>query len=57
MTKEVKPFEMVYGVPAKHQGWVSKAGHNLHFNEEGIAVDKFDGSTYQLNNNTVTQLS
>ena len=48
---------MVYGVPAKHQGWVSKAGHNLHFNEEGIAVDKFDGSTYQLNNNTVTQLS
>ena len=57
VTKEVKPFEMVYGVPAKHQGWVSKAGHNLHFNEEGIAVDKFDGSTYQLNNNTVTQLS
>lgn len=57
VTKKVKPFEMVYGVPAKHQGWVSKAGHNLHFNEEGIAVDKFDGSTYQLNNNTVTQLS
>lgn len=57
VTKEVKPFEMVYGVPAKHQGWVSKAGHNLHFNEEGIAVDKFDGSTYQLINNTVTQLS
>ena len=57
VTKEVKPFEMVYGVPAKHQGWVSKAGHNLHFNEEGIAVDRFDGSTYQLNNNTVTQLS
>ena len=57
VTKEVKPFEMVYGVPAKHQGWVSKAGHNLHFNEEGIAVDRFDVSTYQLNNNTVTQLS
>jgi UDP-2-acetamido-3-amino-2,3-dideoxy-glucuronate N-acetyltransferase len=57
VTKEVKPFEMVYGVPAKHQGWVSKSGHNLHFNEEGIAVDRFDGSTYQLNNNTVTQLS
>ena len=57
VTKEVKPFELVYGVPAKHQGWVSKAGNNLHFNEEGIAVDKFDGSTYQLNNNTVTQLS
>ena len=57
VTREVKPFELVYGVPAKHQGWVSKAGNNLHFNEEGIAVDKFDGSTYQLNNNTVTQLS
>lgn len=57
VTKEVKPFEMVYGVPAKHQGWVSKAGHNLLFNEEGIAVDDSDGSTYQLNNNTVNQLS
>ena len=56
VTKDVKPFEMVYGVPAKHQGWVSKAGHSLQFNEEGLAIDDFDGTSYRLENNTVIQI-
>ena len=56
VTKDVKSFEMVYGVPAKHQGWVSKAGHILQFNEEGLAIDDFDGTSYRLENNTVTQI-
>lgn len=56
VTKNVKSFEMVYGVPAKHQGWVSKAGHILQFNEEGVAVDDFDGTSYRIENNTVTQI-
>ena len=56
VTQNVKSFEMVYGVPAKDQGWVSKAGHKLQFNEEGIAVDDFDGTIYRLDNNTVTQV-
>ena len=30
VTKNVKSFEMVYGVPAKHQGWVSKA--DIYYN-------------------------
>ena len=56
VTKDVKPFEMVYGVPAKHQGWVSKAGNTLQFNEDCVALDEFDGSTYRLENNTVIQI-
>ena len=56
VTKNVRPFEMVYGVPAQHQGWVSKAGNSLQFNQEGLAFDDFDGTTYRLENNTVTKI-
>ena len=48
VTRDIKPFEMVYGVPAKHQGWVSIAGNKLNFNENNIAEDSFDNSKYKL---------
>ncbi|SRR5579883_52929 len=53
VTKDVKPFALVYGVPAKHQGWVSKAGNKLIFNKENIAIDDFDHTQYRLINNEV----
>ena len=56
VTKNVKPFEMVYGVPAEHQGWVSIAGNKLNFNENNIAEDSFDNSKYKLSNNIVKQI-
>lgn len=48
VTKDVKPFALVYGVPAKQYGWVSKAGNKLIFNENQIATDPFDQSQYEL---------
>jgi len=56
VTRDIKPFEMVYGVPAKHQGWVSIAGNKLNFNENNIAEDSFDNSKYKLSNNIVKQI-
>ena len=47
---------MVYGVPAKHKGWVSIAGNKLNFDENNIAEDSFDNSKYKLSNNTVKQI-
>lgn len=35
VTKDVKPFELVYGSPATHKGWVSRFGHKLDLNEIG----------------------
>lgn len=35
VTKNVKPFSLVHGAPAKHQGWVSRRGYPLVFNEKG----------------------
>lgn len=53
VTKDVPAFALVYGNPARVQGWVSIKGSKLHFNEEGIATDA-DGNIYQLKNNKVS---
>ena len=53
VTKDVKPFEMLYGVPAKHQGWVSKAGNRLIFNDNNLAIDSFDNTKYKLFNDSI----
>lgn len=54
VTKDVKPFSLVFGVPAKHQGWVSKAGNKLIFDKNNVAIDNFDQSRYLLINDNVT---
>lgn len=54
VTKNVKPFELVYGNPAKHKGWMSKYGQHLHFNDEGLALCKESGMQYILKNNFVS---
>lgn len=52
VTKDVRPFSLVYGNPATHKAWMSKAGHRLVFTE-GEAVCPGTGERYQLNNNRV----
>ena len=32
VTKDVKPYALVVGNPARQSGWVSEFGHKLHFN-------------------------
>ncbi len=53
VNKDVKPYALMIGVPAKQIGWVSKAGNTLKFNKRNIAVDDFDNSQYQIVNNTL----
>jgi UDP-2-acetamido-3-amino-2,3-dideoxy-glucuronate N-acetyltransferase len=51
VTKEIKPYALVVGNPAKQIGWVGEYGHRLVFNKEGIAVCLESKQTYQLNKN------
>lgn len=53
VTKDVQDFEMVYGVPAKHRGWVGKSGNQLSFSAQGLALDESDGCQYRLKDNKV----
>lgn len=50
ITKPVKPFALVVGNPARQIGWVSKNGHRLQFDNQGIAVCPETGEKYQLKN-------
>jgi UDP-2-acetamido-3-amino-2,3-dideoxy-glucuronate N-acetyltransferase len=55
VTKDVPPYALVMGNPAKQTGWMSEHGHKLRFNEEGIAVCPESNATYFLKNNLVTK--
>ena len=48
VNRDVKPYALMVGVPAKQIGWVSKAGNTLSFDENDEAIDKFDNSKYKI---------
>ena len=51
VTKDVPPFALVAGNPARHMGWVSEYGHRLEFDDEKIAVCPESGTKYALQEN------
>lgn len=52
--KDVKPFALVVGNPARRIGWVSKSGITLHFEESGKAFCMEEGTYYFLHNEMVS---
>lgn len=48
ITKNVKPYALMVGNPAKQTGWMSEYGQKLHFNEVGFAVCAESGQEYAL---------
>lgn len=48
INRDVKPYALMVGVPARQIGWVSRAGNTLSFDAEGVATDPYDGSRYRL---------
>jgi UDP-2-acetamido-3-amino-2,3-dideoxy-glucuronate N-acetyltransferase len=53
VNKDVKPFALMVGVPARQIGWVSKAGNTLKFDSNNIAIDSFDNSKYKIENDNL----
>jgi UDP-2-acetamido-3-amino-2,3-dideoxy-glucuronate N-acetyltransferase len=56
VTKEVPPYALVIGNPARQAGWMSEYGHKLIFNEQGIAVCPESKGKYRLEKNRVVKL-
>jgi UDP-2-acetamido-3-amino-2,3-dideoxy-glucuronate N-acetyltransferase len=56
VTKDVLPYELVVGNPARHSGWMSEYGHRLNFNDEGLAICPESKEMYKLENNHVIKL-
>jgi len=57
VTKDVPPYALVVGNPARQIGWMSEYGHRLHFDENGIAVCPESGEKYKLENGQVRKIS
>ncbi len=53
VTKKIPAYALVVGNPARQIGWMSKFGHRLHFDENGIAKCPESTEEYILENNTV----
>ncbi|MEA3448501.1 MAG: acyltransferase [Bacteroidota bacterium] len=56
VTKEVKPYALVVGNPARQIGWMSEYGHRLHFNDTGIATCPESGDKYQMKDEYVSKI-
>ncbi len=48
ITKDVKPYALMVGVPARQIGWVSRSGNTLRFDHHGIAFDNVENKEYML---------
>ena len=53
VTKEVLPYALVVGNPAKQIGWVSEFGHRLNFDKNNFAKSPESNERYFLKNNLV----
>jgi UDP-2-acetamido-3-amino-2,3-dideoxy-glucuronate N-acetyltransferase len=56
ITKDVKPYALVVGNPAKQTGWMSEFGHKLVFDDNGIAICPENGERYRLDNGNVSKI-
>lgn len=56
VTKNVPPYALMVGNPAKQLGWMSEYGQRLEFDSEGFALCKESGEKYQLLNNSVKKI-
>ena len=56
ITKEILPYALVVGNPAKQIGWVSEYGHRLEFNSNHVAICKESKQEYNLKNNSVVKV-
>ena len=56
VTKDVKPYALVIGNPARQTGWVSEYGHKLKFDSNNIAVCPESGQRYKLEAGEVREI-
>jgi len=57
VTKNVPPYALVVGNPARQTGWMSEYGHRLNFDENGIATCPESKQEYKLDENAVRRVN
>ena len=57
VTKDVKPYALMVGNPARQLGWVSEYGVKLNLDESGYAVCPETGQRYRLQDGQLNRIS
>ena len=57
VTKDVPPYALVVGNPARQSGWMSEFGHKLLFDKNGIAICKESKEKYSLISGSVKKIT
>lgn len=55
--RDVPPYALMVGNPARHIGWMSEFGHHLRFDVQGKVKCPESGQEYALENNRVIRIS
>lgn len=56
VTKNVPPYALIVGNPARQIGWMSEYGHRLNFNSDNIATCPESKEHYRLKDGVVTKI-
>jgi len=56
VTRDVKPYSLVIGNPARHTGWMSEYGHKLKFDNDGIATCPESSERYKIEDGNVSKI-
>jgi len=56
ITKDVPPYALVIGNPARQTGWMSEYGHKLHFDKNGHATCPESNQQYRLDSGVVIRI-
>jgi UDP-2-acetamido-3-amino-2,3-dideoxy-glucuronate N-acetyltransferase len=56
VTKDVKPYALVMGNPARQTGWMSEYGHKLIFDNAGFASCPESGQRYKIEDGKVSKI-
>lgn len=57
VTKNIQPYALYVGNPAKQLGWISEYGHRLKFDNNGYAKCEESKQQYELKNGAVIKIS
>lgn len=57
ITKNIAPYALFVGNPAKQIGWMSEFGHRLDFDKNGNATCKESSEKYKIENNQVEKIA
>lgn len=56
VTKNIPPYSLWVGNPAKQIGWISEYGHRLKFDKDSIAICQESKEKYKLENNVIKKI-